>query len=57
MASSSAKRAMNAKLANEDYCYIRTTGRISGNPHTVEIWFGADGDTIYVLAGSRHDDD
>lgn len=48
------RRALSAKLADEDYCYITTTGRVSGDPHTVEIWFGAHGDTIYVLAGSRH---
>ena len=48
---------MHPKLADEDYCYITTTGRVSGKPHTIEIWFGAAGDTIYVLAGSRHDAD
>jgi deazaflavin-dependent oxidoreductase (nitroreductase family) len=47
-------RALDAKLADQDYCYITTTGRVSGRPHTVEIWFGASGDTIYVLAGSRY---
>lgn len=50
-------RALTARLADEDYCYITTTGRVSGKPHTVEIWFGASSDTIYVLAGSRHDAD
>lgn len=39
-------------LATEDYCYITTTGRVTGNPHTVEIWFGLNGRTLYVLAGS-----
>ena len=48
---------MDSKLADEDYCYITTSGRVSGKPHVVEIWFGASGDTIYVLAGSRHDAD
>jgi nitroimidazol reductase NimA-like FMN-containing flavoprotein (pyridoxamine 5'-phosphate oxidase superfamily) len=41
------------ELAREPYCYITTTGRRTGNPHTVEIWFGAEGDTLYVLAGGR----
>jgi hypothetical protein len=40
-----------------DYCYITTTGRVTGRPHQVEIWFGLDGRTLYVLAGSRHDAD
>jgi len=35
-----------------DYCYITTVGRVSGKPHTIEIWFSAVGDTLYVLAGS-----
>jgi deazaflavin-dependent oxidoreductase (nitroreductase family) len=48
---------MDAVLADEDYCYITTAGRVSGKPHTVEIWFGASGDTIYVLAGKGHDAD
>jgi deazaflavin-dependent oxidoreductase (nitroreductase family) len=38
--------------ATADYCYITTTGRVTGKPHTVEIWFGAAGSTLYVLAGS-----
>ncbi len=27
------------KFADEDVCYLTTTGRISGHPHTIEIWF------------------
>lgn len=40
---------------DEDFCYITTTGRRSGNPHRIEIWFAADPGTrtIYVLAGGR----
>jgi deazaflavin-dependent oxidoreductase (nitroreductase family) len=37
-----------------DYCYITTRGRITGKPHTVEIWFGTNDRTLYVLAGSGH---
>ncbi len=50
-------KLIGAELTHEDYCYITTVGRVSGKPHTVEIWFGAAGDTIYVLAGSGHDAD
>lgn len=39
------RRVLDPKLADEDYCYLTTTGRVSGKPHTVEIWFGASGDT------------
>ena len=40
-------------LAAEDYCYLTTTGRVSGTPHTIEIWFGlpADGRALYLLSG------
>lgn len=40
---------------DQEFCYITTTGRRTGNPHRVEIWFAAEpgGRTIYVLAGGR----
>ncbi|HZD80642.1 MAG TPA: nitroreductase/quinone reductase family protein [Actinomycetota bacterium] len=39
------------ELAELDYCYLTTTGRASGRPHTIEIWFALSGDTLYVLSG------
>lgn len=36
---------------DEDFCYVTTTGRRTGRPRQIEIWFGADGDTIYLLSG------
>ena len=27
-------------LAGESYCYLTTRGRVTGQPHTIEIWFG-----------------
>ncbi len=44
-------------LANEDNCYVTTTGRVTGKPHEIEIWFGLDGDTVYILAGGREKSD
>ena len=47
---------MNAdlqQLADEDFCYLTTTGRNSGRPHTIEIWFALDGHTVYMLSGGR----
>lgn len=38
-------------LAREDFCYLTTTGRVTGNPHEIEIWFGARGNSIYLLSG------
>ena len=49
--------ALNDELAAQDYCYVTTTGRVTSNPHTVEIWFAARGDTIYILAGGRERSD
>ncbi len=40
-------------IADEDFCYLTTTGRITGQPRTIEIWFAAHGQTLYLLAGSR----
>ncbi len=40
-------------LAGEDFCYLTTTGRVTGRPHTIEIWFALDGHTLYMLSGGR----
>lgn len=37
--------------ANEAYCYLSTTGRRSGRPHRIEIWFATDGERLYLLSG------
>jgi deazaflavin-dependent oxidoreductase (nitroreductase family) len=44
-------------LASEPYCYLTTAGRVTGKPHTVEIWFGLQGDTLYLLSGNRERSD
>lgn len=41
------------RLANEQYCYLTTTGRKSGEPREIEIWFGASDNTLYLMAGGR----
>jgi deazaflavin-dependent oxidoreductase (nitroreductase family) len=40
-------------VASFDFCYLTTTGRISGNPHRIEIWFVMAEDRVYLLAGNR----
>ena len=40
-------------FAGEDYCYLTTTGRVSGRPHTVEIWFAIQNSTLYILSGGQ----
>ncbi len=38
-------------LAAEEFCYLTTVGRVSGRPHEIEIWFGLNDRTLYMLAG------
>jgi deazaflavin-dependent oxidoreductase (nitroreductase family) len=38
-------------LAREEYCYLTATGRVSGEPREIEIWFGLDASTLYMLSG------
>ena len=40
-------------LASEDFCYLTTTGRVSGEPHEIEIWFALvpEARTMYMLSG------
>ena len=46
---------LDPALADEDYCHLTTTGRVTGKRHEIEIWFGTapDRPTIYILAGGR----
>ncbi|HEX9371893.1 MAG TPA: nitroreductase family deazaflavin-dependent oxidoreductase [Roseiflexaceae bacterium] len=39
------------RFAADDFAYLTTIGRVSGRPHTIEIWFALDGRTLYMLAG------
>jgi deazaflavin-dependent oxidoreductase (nitroreductase family) len=43
--------------ATERFCYLTTTGRVSGKPHTLEIWFAFPPDaqdrTLYMMSGGR----
>jgi deazaflavin-dependent oxidoreductase (nitroreductase family) len=45
-----------SQLSTEDYCYLTTVGRVSGRPHEIEIWFGIQNNTLYLLSGSRKSD-
>jgi deazaflavin-dependent oxidoreductase (nitroreductase family) len=40
-------------LAAENFCYLTTTGRVTGRPHEIEIWFSLvpETRTLYMLAG------
>lgn len=59
--------AIDPALREEQYCYVTTTGRVSGEPREIEIWFAlvqvvevrsARDDwprswTVYLLSGGR----
>ena len=45
-----------ADAADQDYCYLTTTGRVSGEPREIEIWFGlfpGQTETLYMLSGGQ----
>ena len=44
-------------LGDVPFCYLTTTGRRTGKPHTIEIWFAASptAPTLYVLTYRRSD--
>jgi deazaflavin-dependent oxidoreductase (nitroreductase family) len=44
------------QYVDHDFCYLTTTGRVTGRPHTIEIWFALDGPTLYMLSGSHTSD-
>jgi deazaflavin-dependent oxidoreductase (nitroreductase family) len=42
-------------LAGESFCYLTTTGRVTGRPHEIEMWFSVvpETRTLYMLSGGR----
>ena len=46
-----------AEHADDDCCDVTTTGRRSGKPHEIEIWFGVIDDTMYLISGNGPDAD
>jgi len=42
---------MFERLADVDMCYLTTTGRKTGRPHEIEIWFGIREGRLYLLSG------
>ena len=41
------------RYKGEDFCYLTTIGRVTGRPHTIEIWFAIEGHTLYMLSDAR----
>lgn len=51
------RREILSAFARAQVCHLTTTGRVTGRPHTVEIWFALSERTLYFLAGDgRHSD-
>ena len=46
-----------ANLKTEEYCYLITMGRVTGNPHEIEIWFGLNDTTLYLMSGGMDKSD
>ena len=44
-------------LTKEEYCYLTTKGRVTGKPHEIEIWFGLNDHTLYLLSEGRERSD
>lgn len=42
-----------AAHAADSVCHLQTTGRVSGRPRAIEIWFAVEGTRMYMLAGGR----
>lgn len=40
-------------VASQDFCYLTTSGRVTGNPHRIEIWFVLVDQTVFLMAGER----
>ena len=39
--------------ADLDFGYLTTTGRVTGSPRRIEIWFALHDGTVYLLSGGR----
>lgn len=40
-----------SQFAKEEYCYLTTRGRVTGNPHEIEIWFVVHENALYLMSG------
>jgi hypothetical protein len=38
-------------MATQPVCYLTTTGRRTGRPHRIEIWFIEDDGAVYLFSG------
>lgn len=45
------KSHWTARWSDRPYLYLTTTGRHTGRPHRIEIWFAAHEGRLYLLSG------
>lgn len=45
---------LDPALATQAFCYLTTTGRVTGKPHEIEIWFALHGNTAYMMNGDTN---
>lgn len=45
------------QFEKEEYCYLTTRGRVTGNPHEIEIWFVIHEGRVYLLSGGMDKSD
>src|SRR5687767_3848363 len=45
------RRSAEPDWASEQFCYVTTTGRVTGRPHEIEIWFAHADDSLYLMSG------
>jgi len=41
------------RAEGRDVCYLTTTGRTTGLPREIEIWFASESGRLFLLAGGR----
>ncbi|MBK6793687.1 MAG: nitroreductase family deazaflavin-dependent oxidoreductase [Anaerolineales bacterium] len=46
-----------AQFEKEEYCYLTTRGRKTGNPHEIEIWFIVHENSLYIMSGNMERSD
>jgi len=44
---------MASNVAALDFCYLTTTGRVTGTSHRIEVWFAIRDETVFLMAGDR----
>ena len=45
------------QVEQHEYAYLTTTGRVSGTPHRIRIWFAVMDGCLWVNSGGRHRSD